>query len=368
MRIRAALGGLALAFTPGFNVANIGAVADRTAHAYGVGLAVVGLFTTALFVTHAAFQIPAGRLCDRFGARIVGGTGLAVVAVASASALLWREAAFAIAMRLVAGVGTAGSFVAGSDYIRSTIGTPVAQGAYGAVSVTAGGLALALVPLWGTWRAPFAAASLVAAAGVLLVALAPKGARLPRHTAIAGVFDRRLVPLAIWHSASFGLSVVVGNWIVTLLERSGGLSDHVAGVAGGLVLAVGVVSRPLGGRFIDRPAVVQWSFVVGGAAVALMTAVSAVPPAVVVCAVAGFAAGIPFAPSFAGAQRMRPDAPAAAVGAVNMAAAATILLGTPLLGLAFSLPGDGRIGFAVLAVLWAAAALTRPQHDSETGG
>ena len=161
----------------------------------------------------------------------------------------------------------------------------------------------------------------------------------------------------MWHSASFGLSVVVGNWVVTLLERAGDLSDHVSGVAGGLVLAVGVVSRPLGGRFIDRPAVVQWSFVVGGAAVALMTAVSAVPTAVVVCAVAGFAAGIPFAPSFAGAQRMRPDAPAAAIGVVNMAAAATILVGTPLLGLAFSLPGDGRVGFAVLALLWAAAAL-----------
>jgi MFS family permease len=361
LRARAALGGLALAFTPGFNLANVGAVADRTAHAYDVGLAVVGLFTTALFLTHAAFQIPAGRLCDRYGARIVGGTGLAVVALASASALLWREAAFAIGMRLVAGVGTAASFVAGSDYVRSTIGTPVAQGAYGAVSVSAGGLALALVPLWGTWSAPFAAASLVALAGVVLVAVAPKGVRVPRRATVARVFDRRLRPLAVWHSASFGLSVIVGNWVVTLLERAAGLSEHVAGVAGALVLAVGVISRPLGGRFIDRPAVVQWSFVVGGAAVTLLTTAAGLPVAVVACAVAGFAAGIPFAPSFAGAQRMRPDAPAAAIGAVNMAAAATILLGTPLLGLAFSLPGDGRIGFLVLAVLWAAAALTRPR-------
>jgi MFS family permease len=305
--------------------------------------------------------VPAGRLCDRYGARIVGGTGLAVVAVASASALAWREAAFAIGMRLIAGLGTALSFVAGADYVRSTIGTPVAQGAYGAVSVTAGGLALALVPLWASWRAPFAAASLVAAAGVLLVALGPRGARLPRRSGVARVFDRRLQPLAIWHSASFGLSVVAGNWIVTLLHRAGGVSEHVAGIAGGLILAAGIVSRPLGGRFIDRPTVVQWSFVAGGAAVAVLAIAIDLPVAVVACAAAGFAAGIPFAPSFAGAQRLRPDAPAAATGAVNMAAAGTILLGTPLLGLAFSLPGDGRIGFALLAVLWAAAALSRPR-------
>jgi tRNA (cmo5U34)-methyltransferase len=56
------------------------------------------------------------------------------------------------------------------------------------------------------------------------------------------------------------------------------------------------------------------------------------------------------------AARLRPDAPAAAVGLVNMLAAVTILVGTPLLGLTFSLPGDGRIGFLAVAVLCAATA------------
>jgi hypothetical protein len=79
--------------------------------------------------------------------------------------------------------------------------------------------------------------------------------------------------------------------------------------------------------------------------------------AVAGAAVIGFAAGIPFAPAFVGAARLRPDAPAAAVGLVNMTAAVTILVGTPLLGLAFSLPGDGRIGFAVVAALCALTTL-----------
>ena len=50
--------------------------------------------------SHAAMQVPMGRLCDRLGARLVGAAGLVVVAVASAAALGWREAWFAIAMRL----------------------------------------------------------------------------------------------------------------------------------------------------------------------------------------------------------------------------------------------------------------------------
>jgi hypothetical protein len=67
---------------------------------------------------------------------------------------------------------------------------------------------------------------------------------------------------------------------------------------------------------------------------------------------------VSFAPSLAAAARLRPDAPAAAVGLVNMLAAVTILVGTPLLGLSFSLPGDGRIGFLVVAVLCATTAVT----------
>jgi MFS transporter, NNP family, nitrate/nitrite transporter len=357
VRARAAAAAFALALTPGWNVANVGAVADRAAHSYGVGLAVIGLFTTALFVTHATLQIPAGRLSDRLGPRLVGGTGLVVVAAASAAALSWRQAWFAVAMRLVAGVGTAAAFVAGSEYVRATSGSGVALGLYGASSMAGGGLALALVPVWGTWRAPFATAAAVAAAGAALVAAAPRVER--QHEAarkLTTVVDRRLLPLGAMHAASFGLSVVIGNWSVTLLERAGGDSPDVAGVIAGLGLLLGVVTRPLGGRLVGRLRVVRVSLLTGGAGVALLAAAAPVSVAAAGAVVVGLAAGIPFAPAFAGAARLRTDAPGAAVGFVNMAAALTILAGTPLLGLSFSLPGDGRIGFAIVAVLWAATA------------
>ena len=65
--------------------------------------------------------------------------------------------------------------------------------------------------------------------------------------------------------------------------------------------------------------------------------------------------------------RWRSPAPASAarcardgVGFVNVAAALSIVVGTPLVGLTFSLPGDGRLGFVVLGVLAALAAVATP--------
>ena len=37
-----------------------------------------------------------------------------------------------------------------------------------------------------------------------------------------------------------------------------------------------------------------------------------------------------------------------------------VLAATPLLGLTFSLAGEGRLGFLILAALWAAALLALP--------
>jgi len=355
---RAALGGFALAFTPGFNVSNVGALAEQVGHAYGVGLAVVGLFTTALFVSHAGMQVPVGRLCDRLGPWLVGLSGLIVVALASAAALAWRDAWFAIAMRFVAGFGTAAAFVGGSDYVRATIGSPVAVGLFGASSMAGGGLALALLPLSGDWHASFGSAALVAAVGAAIVAVSPRATARPVHLhEPLSIADRRLLPLAAMHAGSFGLSVVLGNWVVTLLHRAGGVSEHTAGIAGGLVLFLGLVSRPLGGRLADRPGFMRASFLLSAAGAGALAVATPFGLALVGAIAVGLAAGVPFAPAFAGAARLRPDAPGAAIGLVNMAAAVTILVGTPLLGLSFSLPGDGRIGFAVVAGLCLATAV-----------
>jgi MFS family permease len=88
----------------------------------------VGLLTSALFVSHAALQVPGGRLVDRLGARTVGLLGQLVIAATSAVALLAPEPSLGLTARLLGGCGTAFVFVGGSDYMRAAGGSALAQG------------------------------------------------------------------------------------------------------------------------------------------------------------------------------------------------------------------------------------------------
>jgi MFS family permease len=130
----------------GFNIANVGPAAEVVSRAYGVHLGTVGFLTTA-FVTHLAMQIPGGKLVDQRGARNLGMVALAVILLGNILALLVDSFALGLVGRLIAGIGTGVGFIAGSDYIRATVGTARAQGLYGAAGVGGGGLAIAVVPL-----------------------------------------------------------------------------------------------------------------------------------------------------------------------------------------------------------------------------
>jgi MFS family permease len=370
---RALLGGCALGLATGWNISNTGAIAVQLSHRYGVGLATIGLFTTALFATHLTVQIPGGRASDRFGARRAGLAALVVIAAFSAASAIAPAAWLAIVTRALTGIGTGVSFIAGSAYVRAVGGSPAAQGVFGGVGLAGGGFALALVPqaerLVG-WRAPYVTAAAIALAGLALLAAAPADERRERPQREEGLragvlLDRRLYRLAILYSASLGLSVTVGNWVVTLLDRHGGLSKGAAGAVGSLTLALGIVTRPLGGWVLrEHPVHARLAVgasLAGGAAGTALLAVARPPEvAALGAALVGIAAGIPFSPAFTGAALLRPDSPAAAVGLVNGSAAAVILAGTPLLGLAFGLPGDGRAGFGVAAALWLVALAVLP--------
>ncbi len=369
----ALIGAIAAAGATGWNNTNIGAMATSLAREYGISLAEVGLFTTALFLTHMIMQIPAGRASEHFGARRTMLAGLGVLAIANAAALVAGSPASIIAVRALMGVGTGLVFVSGSAYVRESGGSPFAQGLYGGMGLGGGGLAIVVVPQvagWLGWRAPFATALLVGAAafGVLLLSPGDRPWQRPRRPGgvTAGLFaDRRLYRLAAVYAASLGLSIVIGNWIVTMLERSGGASSGAAGLVGGLALLLPVFSRPLGGWILRaRPGYIRASVALslaGGALGTLALVVAApLPIAAAGAILVGVAAGIPFAPVFLGAAQLRPDSPVAAVGLVNAAASAVVVAGTPLLGLTFSLPGSGRVGFAVVAVLWLGSLVAVP--------
>jgi MFS family permease len=351
----------------GWNIAVLGPIATRLSHAYGVSLAVVGAFVTVQFVMHMLMQIPGGRAADRWGARTTALVGMGLVLAGNAISLPAPQTALAIVGRAVVGVGTGFAFIGGSDYIRVRGGGPLLQGMYGGGSVLAPGIAVAVVPALPGWRAGYLSAIVVCAACAALMLLAPPSPRTVRHAGEhldLGFFrDIRLYRLAVIHAMSFGFSVIVGNWVVTLFEHHGH-GKAVAAVAGSLTLLLGFFTRIGGGWLLRRDDARAWiagSLVTGGICCVLL-ALPLPMSVLVACAVAvGLAAGIPFAKAFVGAAAARPDAPGAAVGFVNAWASLVIVAGAPLVGLTFSLPGDGRIGFVVLGILTALASLATPR-------
>ena len=361
------IGGIGVGIGVGWNIAVLGPIATRLSHVYGVSLAVVGAFVTVQFVMHMLMQVPGGRAADRWGARTSALLGMAIVVAGNAISLPAPQPALAFIGRAVVGIGTGFAFVGGSDYIRVRGGGPLLQGMYGGGSVLAPGIAVAVVPVLAGWRAGYVSAIAVCAACAVLLALAPATQRSVRHAGERldlGFFrDRSLYRLAAIHAMSFGFSVVVGNWVVTLLEHHGH-GKGVASAAGSLTLLLGFFTRIGGGWLLRRADARTWialSLVVGGIGCVLLALPLPIAVLVVSAAIVGLAAGVPFAKAFTGAALARPDAPGAAVGFVNAWASLVIVAGAPLVGLTFSLPGDGRIGFVVLGILTALAALATPR-------
>jgi MFS family permease len=380
--VRPTATGLAIGLAVGYNIANVGPAAHLEAQAYGVRLGLIGLLTTALFVTHLVMQIPGGTLVDRHGARALAAVALAIIAAGNVVALIAPSFPLGVFARLIAGVGTGIGFIAGSDYVRATVGTPTAQGLYGAAAVGGGGTALFVVPLTTSifdWRAPYATALILACIVLAFLPFAPRDRRKgwTRRSEPAPVADivrdRRLYRLAVAHTSSFAFSVIIGNWTVSLLQNDG-YGRRLGGAVAALTLLGGFVTRPLGGRAFQRDRhraapLLAASMLVGSAGTVLLLLDIPLALRVVGAAGLGLAAGIPFAAAFSGAQAIRGDHPAAASGFLNTCATLVIAVGTPLVGITFSLPSDGRVGFAAVAFLWALSAVAvRPSRLPATSG
>jgi MFS family permease len=364
------VGGIGVGIAVGWNITVLGPIATPLSHAYDVSLTTIGLFVTVQFVVHMLMQIPGGRAADRLGARTSALAGLTIIALGSAVSLPAAEPALGFLGRAVVGVGTGFAFVGGSDYIRARGGSPFLQGLYGGGSVLAPGVAVAVMPPLESsigFRAPYLSSIVVALVCATLLALAPAVERTVRHAGerldTAFFRDRRLYRFAAIHAMSFGFSVVVGNWVVTLLEHHGH-SKSSAAATGSLTLLLGFFTRAAGGSLLRHRSASAWvasSLVVGGLGAVVLALPLPLAALVVVSAVVGLAAGLPFAMAFTGAAAARPDAPGAAVGFVNACASFVIVAGTPLVGLTFSLPGNGRIGFVALGIVAALSALATPR-------
>ena len=133
--------------------------------------------------------------------------------------LLTPDPGLTIVGRAIVGIGSGAGFVAGARLCTVRPRALAAlQGLYGGATMAGGGLAIAIVPQLEDslgWRAPYWSALAIAVAVGALLAVSPRDARERKGSRSR---PRRPAPAAASRScrlATFGLAVVLANWVVT---------------------------------------------------------------------------------------------------------------------------------------------------------
>jgi len=323
--------------------------------------ALAGLLTTGIFATHAAMQIPGGHLVDRLGAKRVLLWALIWVALGNLGMAFAGAYWQLLACKIFTGIGTGVCFVGGARYVHAAAAGPrqnLAQGLFGGSVQLGAGFVILAVPrlyLLAGWRATFIVSGAMAiAAAIIWTTGAPD---VSSGVSIPGQFHEMLLAPQLWilglfQMATFGLSLVVGSWVVVLLTKVMRIPVTRAGLIGSLVLLLGIVSRPLGGvlrRHLGiRPLIGGSLLMIAlGCFVFVSTSVS-LGSALAGVVLIGMGVGLPYAAMFSRAGALFPGRAGAAMGLVNMLGIVMILGGAPLVGHLADLSGNFRTSFVVL--------------------
>jgi nitrate/nitrite transporter NarK len=371
---RALISGCAAGFAFAANYTNHAPMVAVLRGEFAFDQARAGLLTSGIFLTHALMQIPGGRLADRLGPARVIAAALAWVAAAN-FAIAFAETYWQLLFwKTFAGIGTGACFTAGARYIVGLFEgreLHIAQGLFGGSVVLGSGFVVFAVPLMlGSfgWRGAFIGCALVAAAVLAWWMLA---APRPAHTPPAArgfgemIRHRDLWLLGVVQMASFGLVIVVGTWITTLLKAH--MTLRSAGLMGSMVLLLGIVSRPLGGWLAHRipiRAMIRGSLLLSAVACGALAWGQSIGLTVVAIVALGVGCGLPYAGVFNRAAALFPGRAGAAMGLVNMVGIAMILAGAPAVGYLADWTGNFRSSFFALggfALLAAAAASAIPE-------
>jgi nitrate/nitrite transporter NarK len=168
--------------------------------------------------------------------------------------------------------------------------------------------------------------------------------------------------------ASFGLMLVVGTWITTLLRSEFQISLKSAGLLGSMVLLLGIFSRPLGGwlaHSIRIRVLIGISLFVNALACGVLAWTHLLVIALAAIVALGMGCGLPYAGVFNRAAALFPGRAGAAMGFVNMVGIVMILAGAPAVGYLADLSGQFRTSFYILgafALLAAAASQAIPEQ------
>jgi MFS family permease len=374
----AVISGCFVAFAYSANYTNHAPLAPALMREFGFNQALAGLLTTGIFATHAGMQIPGGHLVDRLGAKRVLLFALAWVALGNLG-LAFAGAYWQLLLcKIFAGFGTGVCFVGGARYVHAAAAGPrlnLAQGLFGGSVQLGAGFVILAVPrlnLLAGWRVTFlVSAGMAVAAAIIWLAAAPDVAP---SGALPGRFGEMLLSSQLWllglaQMATFGISIVVGSWVVVILTKVLKVPATQAGLIGSLVLLLGIVSRPFGGMLRRhmgiRPLIAGSLLMIALGLFAFVPASISLPMAVTAVVLIGIGVGLPYAPMFSRAGALFPGRAGAAMGLVNMLGIIMILGGAPLVGHLADLSGSFRTSFIVLGGFSLLVCATVPLIDRD---
>jgi MFS family permease len=370
--------GCIVGFAYSANYTNHAPLAPALMREFGFNQTLAGLLTTGIFATHAGMQIPGGHLVDRLGAKRVLLCALAWVALCNVAMAFAGAYWQLLVCKILTGVGTGVCFVGGARYIHAAAGPRLTlpQGLFGGSVQLGSGFVILAVPrlfLLAGWRATF----LVSAAMATTAAIIWQSAA-PTIEPVAGAFGRwremllapQLWLLGLVQMATFGLSLVVGSWVVVMLTKVLSVPATRAGLIGSLVLLFGIASRPLGGalrrHLAIRPLFAGSLLMIALGCFVFTSQSSSLALALTAVVLIGIGCGLPYASMFSRAGALFPGRAGAAMGLVNMVGIVMILGGAPLVGHLADLSGNFRTSFVVLGgfslAVCAAVVLVEPEE------
>ncbi len=229
----------------------------------GLTLVESGFIATTFNVIGLLVGMFIGVLCDRFGHKRLGLTGLAVMGLAGLLGAAAWDFSSLLASRFFEGVGFILFAVAGSALMAATSADPrdrpKVMGLWSAYMPSGGSAAMLLAPLmlaaWG-WRGLWVALAVVAAMCFVLVArLAPT----PRYGSVRSMklaLESLAQPASIALSLLFAFYVAqwtsVMIWLPTFLVEERGASAGVASLMTALMVLVNVPGNIGGGWLLAR--------------------------------------------------------------------------------------------------------------------
>jgi MFS family permease len=228
---------------------------------YGYQLSTLGFFTAAFLVGAGAFQIPVGIYAARHGATRAALIGLAILGVTSVLSAASGEFYLQLAMRFLAGMGSAFYFAPGLVIASSVLGqrSGLASGVYSGLFYLGGGVAsLAFTPLASSlgWQTPFIVSAVISFVALSENAYAFRGHKESKEWDVAKarhIFSSRTIRLvAISILGASAVNYVITQFFINYVEDYLRYPAAITGTVASLVFIGAAFGGPVGGWLSDH--------------------------------------------------------------------------------------------------------------------